>query len=175
MKGESGHHQADALLANFTTVVAHCTDGVSAKWLASRLGKKKEILFGGSTSQGESAWDDLYGNSRFNGSFSERWEDVLQPQEFMVGRCGGPANGFLVDGVVVKSGEPFASAKTTSKPHSAKGGEKCRLSENRWFVAISRPIATSLGLSRLSQNSANRELAGRNCKPSVRRGMGTLK
>ena len=80
-------------------------DAVSAKWAASRLGKKKEILFGGSTSQGESAWDDLYGDSRFNGSFSERWEDVLQPQEFMVGRTGGPANGFLVDGVVLKSGE----------------------------------------------------------------------
>jgi hypothetical protein len=116
MKGEAGKHQADALLANFTTVIAHVCDPVSAKWLASRLGKKKEILFGGNSSQGDgTVWDELYGNSRFNGSFSERWEAVLQEQEFLVGRTGGPANGFLADAVVLKSGEPFSSGKNYLK------------------------------------------------------------
>jgi hypothetical protein len=122
MKGESGHHQADALLANFTTAIVHACDAVTAKWGCSRLGRKKEILFGGNTSQGESAWDDLYGNSRFSGSFSERWGDVLQPQEFMVGRCGGPANALLCDAVVLKSGEPFSDGKNYLKTTFSQRG-----------------------------------------------------
>jgi hypothetical protein len=34
---------------------------------------------------------------------------VLQDQQFMIGRTGGPENSYVADAVVVKSGEPFAS------------------------------------------------------------------
>jgi hypothetical protein len=117
MPGDAGKHQADALLANFSHVIIHASDPVTAKWASSKLGKKKEILYGGSSSPpGDgTVWDDLYGNSRFNGSFSEHYEQVLQDQEFMVGRTGGPANGYLADAVVLKSGEPFSSGKNYLK------------------------------------------------------------
>jgi len=117
MKGDAGKHQADALLANFSHVIVHASDPVTAKWASSKLGKKKEILYGGSSSPpGDgTVWDDLYGNSRFNGSFSEHYEQVLQDDAFMVGRTGGPANGYLADAVVLKSGEPFASGKNYLK------------------------------------------------------------
>jgi hypothetical protein len=114
MKGEAGRHQADALMANFATVIAHAVDPTSARWLASKLGKRKQILFSGGSSPGPDAtvFDELFGRSTFHGSFSEHYEAVLQDQEFMIGRTGGPANGYLADAIVIKSGEPFANGKS---------------------------------------------------------------
>ena len=114
MKGEAGHHQADALLANFATVIAHACDPVSAKWLASKLGREKQIMCSGGFSprQDEGLWDELMGRSQYHGSFSEHYEAVLQDQEFMVGRTGGPDNRYLADAMVIKSGEPFADGKS---------------------------------------------------------------
>jgi hypothetical protein len=48
------------------------------------------------------------GSAGGNCTVSEHYENVLQEQEFMIGRTGGPANDFLCDAVVLKSGEPFA-------------------------------------------------------------------
>jgi hypothetical protein len=63
----------------------------------------------GSSSQQPDAmvWDLMHGNTNSTSSFSEHYEQVLQDHEFMVGRTGGPDNGFLADAVVLKSGEPF--------------------------------------------------------------------
>ena len=36
MKGEAGKHQADALLANFSHVIVHASDPVTAKWRPRR-------------------------------------------------------------------------------------------------------------------------------------------
>ena len=111
MKGEAGRHQADALLANFSHVIIHASDPVTAKWASSKLGRKKEILYAGSTSPQPDAmiWDQMTGNSHTSSSFSEHYEQVIQDQEFMVGRTGGPATGYIADAIVLKSGEPFAS------------------------------------------------------------------
>lgn len=113
MKGEAGKHQADALIANFATVIAHACDPVSAQWLVSKLGRRKEILYSGSSAPPPDAtvWDQLFGHSHASCSFSEHYEQVLQDQEFMVGRTGGPANGFLADAIIVKSGEPFSDGR----------------------------------------------------------------
>jgi hypothetical protein len=35
----------------------------------------------------------------------------VDDQKFMVGRTGGPANDFLADAVLLKSGEPFANGR----------------------------------------------------------------
>ena len=109
MKGEAGRHQADALLANFSHVVVHASDPVTAKWASSKLGRRKETLYGGSSSPGQDCtpYDQLFGNNHTSASFSEHYEQVLQDQEFMVGRTGGPDNGYVCDAVVLKSGEPF--------------------------------------------------------------------
>ena len=55
MKGEKGRHQADALLANFSHVIVHASDPVTAKWASSKLGRRKEILYSGSSSPGRIA------------------------------------------------------------------------------------------------------------------------
>ena len=112
MKGEAGKHQADALLANFSHTIVHACDPVTAKWASAKLGRRKEILYGGSSPAREfSPWDEMFGRSMTSGSFSEHYEQALQDQEFMVGRTGGPANNFTADAIVVKSGEPFADGK----------------------------------------------------------------
>ena len=114
MKGEAGRHQADALLANFSHVIVHASDPVTAKWASAKLGRKKEILYSGSSSPQHDAmiWDLMYGNQHTTASFSEHYEQVLQDQEFMVGRTGGPENGCRADAVVIRSGETFADGKS---------------------------------------------------------------
>jgi len=114
MKGESGRHQADALLANFSHWIVHSCDPVTAKAAVAKLGRRKEILYSGSSSphQDTTIWDMMYGRQHVSASFSEHYEQVLQDQEFMVGRTGGPENGCLADAIVIRSGETFADGKS---------------------------------------------------------------
>jgi hypothetical protein len=106
MKGEAGHHQADALLANFSHVVIHSSDPVRAKWASSKLGKERQVACGGSFTPDKEGgiWKELTGQAAFNPSFSEHVEAVLQDQEFQHGmRTGGPKNQFLCDALLIKS------------------------------------------------------------------------
>ncbi len=109
MKGDSGRHQADALLANFSHVIVHPCDPMTAKWAGAKLGRRKEVMFSGSSSpsQMDTVWDQMFGQQHVTSSFSEHYEQVLQDQEFMIGRTGGPTNGYIADAILVKSGEPF--------------------------------------------------------------------
>jgi hypothetical protein len=110
---ELGRQQTNALLANFSHVIVHASDPETAKWAASKLGRRKEILSGGSTSQSPdmTAFDRLYGNNGVTASWNEHYEQVLQDQAFMIGRTGGPENNLLCDSIVIKSGETFADGK----------------------------------------------------------------
>jgi hypothetical protein len=115
LKGEAGRHQADALLANFSHVVVHPCDPMTAKWASAKLGRRKQILWSGSSSPVRNEvpiWDQMHGPQHTSCSFSEHVEAVLQDQKWMVGRTGGPANGFICDAIVVKSGEPFADGES---------------------------------------------------------------
>jgi hypothetical protein len=114
MPGDGGRHFADSLLANFSHTIAHACDPVSSKFLASKLGRRKEILYSGSSSPKPDAtvWEQICGHNQVSASFSEHYEQVLQDQEFMVGRTGGPANNYLADAIVIRSGEPFADGRS---------------------------------------------------------------
>jgi len=115
MKGEAGRHQADALLANFSHVIVHASDPVTAKWASSKLGRRKEILYSGSSSPGQDCtpYDQLFGNNHTSASFSEQMQPVLEDNAFMCElRTGGPDNGWLADAIVIKSGEPFSDGKS---------------------------------------------------------------
>jgi hypothetical protein len=113
MRGAAGKHQADALLANFSHCVVHASDPTTAHWCASKLGRRREVFVSCTPSpprdrNGPSLWDELMGNAGAQCSVSEHYENVLQEQAFMIGRTGGPANDYLCDAVILKSGEPFA-------------------------------------------------------------------
>ena len=92
MKGENGRHQADALLANFSPVIVHASDPVTAKSASSKARAAKEILYSGGSSPRPDCtiWDQMYGDGHASSPFSEHYESVLQDQEFIVGRHGRP-------------------------------------------------------------------------------------
>ena len=116
MGGSTDHDEADALLANFSHVIIHASDPVTARWAAGKLGREEQTSFGGGFSlrPDEDFFDELMGRSTaFNFNFSRHYEQVLQDQEFQHGmRTGGPQNGFVADAIVIKSGEPFSSGRS---------------------------------------------------------------
>ena len=110
LKGESGKHRADSLLANFSTAIVHACDPITAKWAGAKLGREIKIRYSSSSSHSQegTVWDQLHGKSQVSSSFSEQMDAILEDGAFMVGRTGGPENGFVCDAVILKSGMPFA-------------------------------------------------------------------
>lgn len=109
--GEKGRHQADALLTNFAAgKVFHALGDVqTAEWAAGLIGKSLQTFVGGSMAPREQPWDELMGNSKYTGSYSQHYEQILQPNTFLNGlRTGGHENGLVCDCIVIRSGKPFA-------------------------------------------------------------------
>ncbi len=112
LKGETGKRQADALLTNFHHKVFHALGDVeTAEWASGLIGKELRTFIAGSTGPQGSMYDELCGQSKFTGSFSQHYEKVLQDNVFMKLRTGGKANGLLCDCIVVRSGEPFSNGQ----------------------------------------------------------------
>jgi hypothetical protein len=111
LPGETGRHQVDALISNLNLRIIHALgDSASASWASSLIGRELQTMIGGSTGPSGDMYDSVMGHSRFTGSFSQQYQSVLEPNLFMNGlRTGGPANRYVVDAIVIKSGEPFAS------------------------------------------------------------------
>ncbi len=112
LKGETGKHQADALLSQFMHKVFHALGDVqTAEWASGLIGKTLTTFTGGSMAPQDTIADELCGRGRFTGSFSQHYEKILQDNEFSNLRTGGKANGLLCDAILVRSGEPFANGQ----------------------------------------------------------------
>jgi len=113
LKGEHGKHQTQALLANFKTRIFHALgDHETAEWASRLLGQRLETFTSGSMQPAQDIFDDLIGRSQFTGSFSTKYEPVLQTAVFLNGlRTGGAKNGFVCDAIVMRSGEPFTNGE----------------------------------------------------------------
>jgi hypothetical protein len=109
--GKSGEHLADALLTNYgTKCFCALGDAKTAEYASSLVGKSLQTFIGGSTAPSTDLYDELMGRSKFTGSFSEHYENVLQANAFMSGlRTGGAENGYVVDAIVIRSGEIFSN------------------------------------------------------------------
>jgi hypothetical protein len=102
LKGDhAAEHAANALLTNFAhRIFCSLGDAKSAEWASGLLGKHLETMIGGSMAPEESMWDTLMGRTKFTGSFSQRYEPVLQPNVFMHGlRTGGDG---VADAIVIR-------------------------------------------------------------------------
>lgn len=117
MHGESGEHETDAMLTNFYHKIFHAVgDDKTAAYASSLIGRRLTTHIGGSSSPADSMYDELFGHSRFSASFSQNVENVLENREFMQSlRTGGAANDCMVDGIVVRSGEPFSTGESYLK------------------------------------------------------------
>ncbi len=111
MGGGAGQHKADALLSNFGLHVYHTSDPKTAAFAASLLGQRRETFANYTPNSDLSYGEELFGRGGGSCSLSESYQPVLQPSVFMSGlRCGGPPD-FVVDGIVIRSGEPFRSGE----------------------------------------------------------------
>jgi hypothetical protein len=113
MKGETGKHQADALLTNFSTKIFHALGDVqTAEWASGLIGKGREVFVSTSLAPVENLYTELTGYSKVSTSANEHYEAILKPNTLMNGlRTGGKANNLICDGVVIRSGEPFADGQ----------------------------------------------------------------
>ena len=108
--GPSGEHRTDALLTNFGHIVVHTLgDHKTAEHFSALLGRRREVFIGTTAQpQSEELYDVLMGRMQYSVNASEHYEPVLQPAVFLRGlRCGGEENRRIVDGVVIRSGQPF--------------------------------------------------------------------
>lgn len=103
------HHQAEALLTNFSTKIFHTIgDAKTAEWASGLLGQRLETMTGGGQGEPMGPIDVIFGQSPYRGSFNETYQPVLQPRQFMTGLR---SSGGVVDGIVVRSGKPFATGE----------------------------------------------------------------
>jgi hypothetical protein len=107
--GHAGHHKADQLLANFGCHIYHLVDAKTAQFASELLGQRRELFINTSIQLGkEEMFDILLGRMQATVSANETYQPVLQPRVFMSDlRTGGPHNGYCVDGIVIRPGEPF--------------------------------------------------------------------
>ena len=113
MRGDTGRHQADALLTNFATKIFHALGDVqTAEWASGLIGKGREVFVGTSLSPVEDLYAEVTGRSKVSTNASEHYEAMLKPNLLMNGlRTGGKANNLICDAVVIRSGEPFSDGK----------------------------------------------------------------
>ncbi len=111
--GKMKEADAKALLTNFFIKVFHSIgDGETAQYASSLLGKRRESFVSFQPKQETSLGEEIFGLGGGTGNISESYQEILQPAVFMSGlRCGGRQNKYTVDGIVIKSGEPFLSGE----------------------------------------------------------------
>ena len=112
LHGQTGRHQADALLTNFHHKIFHAVgDEQTATYAANLVGKSLQTFVGTSQAPIENLYDEIMGLSKVTISTNEHFEPILQSNVFQNGlRTGGKSAGYICDGIVVRSGEPFASS-----------------------------------------------------------------
>jgi hypothetical protein len=100
----------ESLVSNFSHKVFFALGSAKdAEYAADLCGKHLEVLAGGSVQH--APWSMFEGGGEHHSSsFHEQYEYLVRPEDFMVGlRTGSPANNYMVDAIVVRSGKPFAS------------------------------------------------------------------
>ncbi|HKQ49860.1 MAG TPA: TraM recognition domain-containing protein [Phycisphaerae bacterium] len=114
---EKARAETDSLLANLNTRVFHVNgDPVTNNWASSLIGRSRQFMMNGNSSsdaddQLSAIGLDWFGRSgTTTAGFSETIEFEVQPREFTRLRAGGPANGWIVDGIVFQNGRTFAAS-----------------------------------------------------------------
>jgi TraM recognition site of TraD and TraG len=111
MAGHAGHHKADMLLSNYGTHIYHLCDPGTAEAASKLLGQRRERFITPSYSHDHEVWDLLTGNTQASVSISEQYAAILQPSVLMASLRTGGAPHYCVDGVVIRTGEPFRSGE----------------------------------------------------------------
>jgi hypothetical protein len=113
IQGQAGEHETDALLTNFYHKIFHAVgDDKSASYASSLVGQRMHLDVDTSGSAPEDVFEAIMGNTRISATTRQSIRKILENREFMHGfRTGGPENGFIVDGIVVRSAQPFSNGE----------------------------------------------------------------
>lgn len=119
--GDKARAEADSLFANLNTKLFHANgDAVNNEWAARLIGRSLQYLASGNSSyDADDQWTAALGLDWFGhagnttAGFSETYEFEVQPREFTQLRTGGPANDWMVDGIVFQNGRVFKSSSRT--------------------------------------------------------------
>jgi type IV secretory pathway TraG/TraD family ATPase VirD4 len=113
IQGKAGEHETDALLTNFYHKIFHAVgDDKSASYGSSLVGQRMHLDVDTSGSAPEDVFEAIMGNTRISATTRQTIRKILENREFMHGfRTGGPENGFMVDGIVVRSAQPFSNGE----------------------------------------------------------------
>jgi len=108
-KAEAG---VEAMLTNFSHKLFFALgDHATARWAADLVGKELQQFAGGGVQYAPyGLFSPFRDPAQTSSSFSEHYEDLIQPAAFLNGlRTGSPVNNFMVDGILVRSGVPFSN------------------------------------------------------------------
>ena len=114
---QAGEHEADSFLTNFYHKVFHAVgDDKTATYASSLIGRRLTTRVNTTMSPHKDAYEGMFGEQQFSSSTSQSIENVVENREFMQGlRTGGEENGCIVDGIVVRSGQPFSNGESYLK------------------------------------------------------------
>ncbi|MDX2199509.1 MAG: TraM recognition domain-containing protein [Phycisphaerae bacterium] len=109
--GDAGRAEADSLFGNLNTRIFHANgDPITNEWASSLIGRSRQLMSNGGNSQSRDWWTAMTGlgdPGQCSAGFSEIFEYEVQPAVFTRLRTGGPANGGIVDAIVVRNGKVF--------------------------------------------------------------------
>ena len=111
--GREAQSHTKALLTNFGTKVAMTLGNEeSAKYFSSLIGRAIIRLGGSSSSGGGQVFEEFMGKYNLGTSLNEHIEDLILPRLFMNGlRTGGPENGYIAEGWVIRNGTAFSNGE----------------------------------------------------------------
>jgi hypothetical protein len=112
MGGDAGAEtSAQSLCANFGhKVVCALSDDKSAEFGSNLIGRQKQFLYSGGQQPNVEMYDVLFDNqNQYSCNFAEHYELRVQHAELMHNlRTGGPPD-YIVDAVVIRSGQAFSN------------------------------------------------------------------
>lgn len=106
MPGRNPMYKTDSLLGNLNTKIFHANDDYATnEWVSKAIGKEIVKLRTGGSSIGGQQKD------QFNMGYSETVLPILEPHKFRFLATGGQAHEFLVEGIVLVTGQAFNGAE----------------------------------------------------------------
>lgn len=118
---EKARAETDSIFGNLNTKLLHASgDPVTNEWMSRVVGRSLQVRMNGNSNySADDQWTAMLGLDWFghigntSAGFTETLEPEIEPQAFTRLRTGGPAHGWIVDGIVFQNGRVFKSSGRT--------------------------------------------------------------
>ncbi len=104
-----GEENANALMGQFGTLIAHPVDIMTSKYLSERAGNALQLDFSGNMAPAPSLAGQIMGVADWNGGVNQHMRPLIESAAFQSGRTGGRRNRLRTDSYVFRIGNPFSN------------------------------------------------------------------